>query len=146
MSRQCSNEPQMLHVAKLFSSVIRECFISNMFKCQNVNSSWGSFKLQRMNSQTAIIIVWGCCLSEEGHSSASSEFIPSVYEGKALPASQTNSLLLTNTAVRFDHLQATWVSIRGPVHIHYLPFFSTSMQLEQACSSWLMSHQLIILV
>lgn len=38
-------------------------------------------------------------LSEEGHSSASSEFIPLVYEGKALPASQTNTLLLTHTSI-----------------------------------------------
>lgn len=51
---------------------------------------------------------------EEGQCSASSKFIPSVYEGNALPANQAEHTPAdTHTAVRFNHLRSEGFLSKG---------------------------------
>lgn len=87
--------------------------------------------MKKINSQTAIIIL--CKIHkeicnmfvlphcEEGHSSASLEFIPSVYKGKALPASQADTH--THTQMSSSIILGQWIFCQRDVHMHvYLSF------------------------
>lgn len=92
----CSQDMRERQIWKPATRMVGDkCWHVSRSSTENSLAIW-TFKRawKRWISQTAVTLVWKISKeifvpqSEEGHSSASLEFIPSVYGGKALPASQ----------------------------------------------------------